>query len=518
MEENSNIDRLQKNQGAKDIKSDQIMMDDKILLNSFDFVNYLELDLPEKESREKENLFPLKMYESEKKTKFILSELNPQNELASQIYKEEKNFIFSMAFDDKIIFSDYLGNIKFYSFKKKKISKTLQYPLKNTPEKYKSYAMDIINQEKIYIVGYENGQIAVFKKTKCEQIIGTGKNYNIINIKIMNHTKKQIQFLYSDIKGNINMVNLKSKSLGGFEERIDTIIQSNEKAPFYLIYLLKFKDKEISANKSLKDLNDVFVFVNKENIFLYTYSDTFKNIDNFKKPEYIKDDSLPDVAIGLGKQPSNDEPSKEDEDLSLLYFISWGKVIYLNVLCIKNKNLEISKGIGHYVNEAPIVRIGFLNLSTVYLIDKEGNFKLLNTRKFNQGSVNIDEKLTLSIIPEDNNNIELQNVFKMNLIKSHSYLTNEKLKTYIYSIINNRNKYEFFAFGENTIYQQSLINYQKYMENLYKKGEWLDLFLLGKDIYKGKLNALDGIPMKIGERKEKVKEYLQELIKKYLNS
>ena len=110
-----------------------------------------------------------------------------------------------------------------------------------------------------------------------------------------------------------------------------------------------------------------------------------------------------------------------------------------------NTTLEMVVPSGFYVNEAPIARIGFLNLSTIYLIDIEGNFKILNSRRFNQGFVNIDKKQKKPIIPKENNYALLQNVFKMDIIKGHSYLSNKKLETYNYSIVNNRKKYEFFS-------------------------------------------------------------------------
>jgi hypothetical protein len=50
-----------------------------------------------------------------------------------------------------------------------------------------------------------------------------------------------------------------------------------------------------------------------------------------------------------------------------------------------------------------------------------------------------------------------------------------------------------------------------------QKGEWNDLFLLGENIYKGKMSAMSNIPIKIEERKKKVKEYLQYILSKYLN-
>lgn len=497
-------------------KLDPMKIEDNILLSSFDFVNYIECKMPEKEARMQKDVFPLKIYESEKKTKFTFSELNPQKDLASKLFNEFNAFIFFMVIDEKIIFGDNLGNIKFFSLKENKITKTLQYPLKNTPQIFKPYSMDITDDEVFSFVGYENGQIAIFEKAKCKQIIKTGNTYNIINIKIIHHIKKFFQVIYSDAAGNVMNVNLKGKTFGNFEEQIESICKSSANAPYYLINHLRFKEKETAINKSLKELNDTIAFASNENVLLYTYIDGFNNIHTFKKPKYIKDNTLPDVLIGLGKQPSNNESTDGDADILILYLISWDKVIYLHVLPYMNSTIEMVIDSGYYVNDVPIIKIGFLNLSTIYLIDKEGNFKLLNSRKFNQGIISYDEELKFPIIPEHNNIAELQNVLKLGKIKSFSYLNNKKLESYIYSILDNRKKYEFYAFGEDTIYHQSLITYQSALEKLQEKGEWNDLFLLGQSIYKGKTSSLNEIPMRIEERKKKVKEFLQGLVNKYL--
>ena len=500
------------------IKLDPIKIEDKILLSPFDLVNYIESKIPDKEYREQKDLFPLKIYESEKTTKYTISELNPQDNLASQIYAEEKNPIFSMAIKDKIIFSDQLGNIKFYSLKEKKITKILQYPLKNTQVRYKSYSMDISKDESLSFVGYENGEIAVFDKAKCKQIIKTGYTFNILNIKIIQETKKPKKFLLlsSDAKGNVITITLKGKTFGNFEETIVPLCQNNPNTPYYLIYLLNFKEDEIIANKSLSELHITFALANSENVVLYSYNNEFKILYSFNKPKYIKENCLPDILMGLGKQPSINESTEGDAELLLLFLISWEKVIYLNVLPILNKTLEAVIANGYYVNEIPIVRIGFLNLSTVYLIDKEGNFKILNTRRFNQGVVNIDEKVKMPIVPMYNSKAEIQTAFKIDKIKSISCLNNKNLLIYLNSIVNNQTKNEFYAFTENTIYHQELINYQKYLQNLLQKGEWNDLFLLGINIYKGKMNALNEIPIKIEERKRKVKEFIENIISQFL--
>ena len=88
------------------------------------------------------------------------------------------------------------------------------------------------------------------------------------------------------------------------------------------------------------------------------------------------------------------------------------------------------------------------------------NSNIINDYKFQKSNKSIDEKKRIPIIPENNKNAELQDVIKIGKMKSHSYLNNKQLETYIYSIIDNRKKNEFYAFGLDNIYQQYLINYQ----------------------------------------------------------
>jgi len=44
----------------------------------------------------------------------------------------------------------------------------------------------------------------------------------------------------------------------------------------------------------------------------------------------------------------------------------------------------------------------------------------------------------------------------------------------------------------------------------------MELFILGMNIYQGKMTALNGIPLKKNERKKIIREYLQELISQFL--
>ena len=372
-----NLGRLESLQFSGSIKSDPAQIEDKILASPIDFVNYVEIKIPEKDAKAQKDSFPLKKYEAERKPSFTLSELNPKDDLASKIYTEEKGFIFFTAFEDKIVFGDESGNIKFYSFKEKKVTMVL-----TNAKNCKSYAMDILLEKNISLVGYENGQIAIFDKSNSQKFLNKDNNPNIINIKFIEQ-KDKIQALFSDIKGNVMLINIKKgKAFFGkpsYNAQIEKICQSNENAPFYVINPLNLKAKELATKKYLNDIDKVIVLANAEKVVFYTYSDKFKVFDTFIKPKYIKSNSLPDVCLGLGKQPSLNVSTEEDAELLLLYLISWDKYIYLSVVTIMNKHIEFILLNGYYINEEPIVRIGFFNLSTVYMIDKKGFFKILNT-------------------------------------------------------------------------------------------------------------------------------------------
>ena len=63
------------------IKLEPVKIDNEILLSPLDFVNYVESKMPGKEAKNQKGLFPLKLYESEKKTKYTLSELGRRDNL-----------------------------------------------------------------------------------------------------------------------------------------------------------------------------------------------------------------------------------------------------------------------------------------------------------------------------------------------------------------------------------------------------------------------------------------------------
>ena len=530
-----NTNNLQSNNISKESKQsseqhelnlDEIPFDS--FNNSLEFIDYLEYELPKLKSKNQKVLFLLKKFEEENKPTFSICDLSPQDELSLSVFREDKNFFGGMSYEDKIILSDNLGTIKFFSIKDKKLVRTLPNPIKNT-KKLKVYAIDISDDGDIAFFGYQNGNIAIFdlEKNKCRSIFNDIHKSNVINIKIIEQSKqakeKHFKILSSDISGNVYLTFIKKGLLGlGFSSK-PYLFCKNNNFPFYMIYLLKFKENELKSN-SLSKLNKAFILGNLETINLYTASNPAKGPEklfNFDKPQYLKDYYISDCAFGLGLQPSSNELLEgDDAERQILLLISWEKVIYLHVLPILKNSVTFPLLLGFYVNNASIIRIGFLNLSSIYLIDKEGNFKILDTRKFNLGQVEIQEELNYPIVPKNNEKAELQKVLRFDGIMKQIYLKANGMdkETYLYSILNNNTKdeYSLCVLTDDHIYYQELIDYQKYLKDLQKNENWMELLILGINIYKGKMAALNGIPIKKKERKSMIGEYLQDLISQFL--
>ena len=519
-EQESNTQGLKINTSneANIVEEDEIPS--KYLSNSLEFVNYIEYLLPKQKTKIKKNAFILKKYENEKKLNFSFSELNPQEDLSLLMMRGDTDITAAMAQEDNIITGDILGDIKFYSLKDKKLTRTLRCPLKKRSQ---VNAIDLTDDGDYCFVGFGNGNITLYEliTNKCKLIDSTLLKCSCINIKfIQKIEKKHFQIFISDEEGNVFDVLIKNGLFGYSVSKINKFFEKKN-YPTFLIHLLKFKENEIKNKSFLQKINKTIILGNLENISLYNLFPKVEKIFSFERPSYIKDFSIPDMAIGLGKPPTSNETNDGDDvELQLLLVISWEKVIYLHVVPILNKELTWPILSGYYINDNQIIRIGFLNLSTIYLIDKNGSFKILNTRKFNIGNPKLKQDFPTPIVPDNNNRAELQETLKFegNLLKQMYLKTpNGSIKeTYLFSVLNNLTKDELNVLTNKYIYNQQLLDYQKYLKDLQKKESWMELLILGMNIYQGKMTSLNGIPLKIKERKKIIGEYLQDLISQFL--
>ena len=492
----------------------------KYLSNPIDFVNYIEYQLPKEKTKLKKNTFILKKYENETNTKINVSELNPQEELSLLMLRGDTDITTAMAHEDTIITGDILGDIKFYSLKDQKLTRTLPCPLKKREQ---VNAIDLSDDGDYAFAGFANGNIAIYELTtnKCKYINTTIHKTACTNIKLIERIdKKTFRLFTSDQEGNILDMTI-SGGFFGFSISKSVIFGINKIHPPFIVHFLKFKENEIKNKNFLQKMRKTIITGSLENINMFKIEPKVKKIYNFPKPSHIKDTSIPDIALGLGKPPtSNNSFDGDDVELQLLFAISWDKVIYLHIVPILNKELTDPLLIGYYVNDTQIIRIGFLSLSTLYLVDKKGNYKVLNTRKFNLGTLELKPDFLDPIVPKDNKKAELQDTlhFEGNILKQ-MYLkaSNGSIKeTYLNTIINNSTKDELNILTNKFLYNQQLLDYQKYLKDLQKKESWMELLILGMNIYQGKMTALYGIPLKISERKKVIGEFLQDVISQFL--
>ena len=270
-----------------------------------------------------------------------------------------ENITVAMAYEDNIITGDILGDIKFYSLKDKKLTRSMPCPLK---KRVRVNAIDISDHGDYLFVGYLNGNFVVFElvTNKCKLINATTLKTACINIKFVERVDKNIfKLLASDEEGNIFNITIKNGIFGFSTSNVEIFFQK-QNYPTFLIHLLKFKENEIKNRSFLKKLSKTLIFGNLENITLYSLEPKVEEKFNFDKPIYIKDFSIPDIAIGLGKPPISNESSDGDEvELQLLLLISWEKVIYLFVIPILNKQLITPLLMANYVNDNHIIRIKY---------------------------------------------------------------------------------------------------------------------------------------------------------------
>ena len=513
-----------KDEGIKKIKKSLIKeKEEEIpanLSNPIEFVNYIELQRQKEKIEAKVETFVLKKFENEKNTKFLISKLNPQEELSKSLLQEKKKITAAIAHDNYLITGDINGNIKRYSLEDQKLVNTFPCPLKINKQ---INALDI--DDDYIFAGFSNGNIAIIEieTNKCKLIISTVHTTPLINMKIVDKIKKKsFKIFSSDEEGNVLSILINSGIFGLSTGKIEKLCEK-EKFPTFLIYPIKFKENEVKYNDFIKNLNINVVFANLQNIRIYSLLETkIKEIFTFEKPKYIKYGAVPDIAIGLGKDPTfNQSSEQEDVKLRFLFALSWDKVINLFIIPIIDNKMSNPIITGHFVNDFEIIKIGFLNISTIFLVDKNGNFKLLNTHKFVLGELEIDKDLSTPIISQDNNQCELQNIMKFegNILNQMILKDqNEKLiETYLYSIINNSIKDELIVMTDQKIYNQKINNFESYFKQ-YQKDEqrWIELLNLGINLYQGTISAFRNIPLNIAKRKEVISKQLHEFISQYL--
>ena len=501
----------------------------KYLNNPLDFVDYLEYEQPNEKIKKIKSEFILKKYEEKNHTKFEILNINVDEELNKAIFQENEFLTTIYFYEDFLITGNILGETKIFSLSDKKLLKKFICPIKSEIN-YKTNAMDITNDGRHIFIGYSNGNISMFdiKNQKLKLLINDIiNNCECLCIKFIQKEGKSYRIITSDQKGNVFLITIKD-GITKFKVVEKDLIYQNKIYPVYLIRLIEFNDKFLKRYTFLQNLKKYIIFGSLKNFEIYSlfnYSKinlTFK----IKYPAWIHDYAIGDISFGLGKHPQSRESLEEDDDEpQILMCTSHDNILCLYIIPIDNGELTFPVLIGHYFNinnngNNQIIRIGFLAKGAIFLIDKNNNLKILNSRKFIRGNPKINNE---TLTPKNTDNysiVELQEVYKFNseINNQINLMTpeNNYKQTYMNSIIENFDNKNIGILSNKCIYILELINYEECLRKLQQKEKWMDMFILGIEIYKGKLTCLKGIPPNEEKRKQKLREFLQQLISVYI--
>jgi hypothetical protein len=268
--------------------------------------------------------------------------------------------------------------------------------------------MDMTDEQDFLFVGYYSGIINIFdlKKNVCKY--STSKIHNnasCIELKYSHKEKNNYHVLSCDVKGNVSYNIFKEGVLGWRLVSTDKLIENKQIPIFFLKFIRPIDFIENIPN--IKDLHQTAIFGSMDSIYIYTLEPQINEIDCITKPDYIKENFVPDIQIGIGKSLINHKLSKLDNTNKLIMAICWGKIITFYDLPIKNGFIIMPFILGNYINDSPIIKSGFLGNSILYFIDENFILKIINTRKANFGNIQLIPLSKRVKVPKTNSDAEL---------------------------------------------------------------------------------------------------------------
>ena len=519
--------------------------------NFFELINFLEKRNYEKEEEndensDKENIFLLKNYKLNSKKKIEVLKFPPKTTLSSRFFKGG-NIITSITANEDVIFTgNNLGIVKVYSCEKEMEYKSfcLEQIQKEPQAKRAVTCMDVSESISHLICGYCNGFLSLWdlSKTNCIKFLPKEHKSCVIAVKFIRVEKNNFEFLSSDLDGKVNRTVV---SPGYFITSSDseTIIEYNK--PIFLIEVFKFTKEDKKKYKFLEEPTTIVAFGCLDQILIYQLEPIKRKLYELKKPNYLTSYYVPDIGFGVGYIPRNTpsiildnlnsenekekyDPNPEATKLGLniatpqkLVSISWGKVIYIyTILFDPEEGPKSINLVGHYVNKSPILRMGFLSNSILYILDMFKCFRILNTGLMTPGPVIFDSKDGTPVFQFNNKHKpELEEEKRLDQdILFQAYVPDVNNKRETKNTYNNlvlSQTKTLYVLGKKTFYLGKLLNWEQCISNLQQEGEWMDLLSLGLDIYHGRNITLAGIPIDENERKKNVASILKGAIMQY---
>ena len=284
--------------------------------------------------------------------------------------------------------------------------------------------MSLSDDENFLLVGYASGHIIIWKTTngKIFHCFEDIFDMPVVSCEFLSVSEnKNFIFLASDLIGKVRLIKYTKNP---FIDNHSIIIVSNYNYPCLLIKRLRFNSMERSIDFDIKEIIQI---INKKPhicllgsleyiqlIMIDRFNDNISNLLLIKNPDfsllvpmteeikkngteiflqnYIRDNfskiEFPDSCFGLGFIGDLTN-NYDNEGPNILLAIAWKNKITLYLF---SKNLSSMIEIGWYMNNSPIIKIGFIDTSLIYFIDKNNIVKIINTNLFNQSKVSMAEE------------------------------------------------------------------------------------------------------------------------------
>ena len=507
--------------------------------NSIEFVNEIEKIYINNKNIEEEQINKINNYKNTK-SKESIKAINymPKTSLSSLIFKKGIIITCMTIKLNNIYIGTNKGEIRVYNWKTEKKLNYLINSEISRESKRDVVCMDASHDNKVLVVGHLNGYIILWDVQAAEykKLIQNEFDSQIIAIKFTLIEYNFYEFLASDFKGSVKRLGINE---GLFFNSVNSNYVIDYTQTIFIIEVLqltKEQKKIIYKYNNSDDIEEplIVAFGSLDFVFIVQLEPEIKRLYNFKKPSYINGSFVPDICFGFGRIPApifyskdlaeDDFKKIKKEELNIniktnidinknyqLIYVSWGKIIYIFMISFDLNDFLSINLIGNYINNEPILRMGILTNNIIYILNLYKNFKVLNTGFMNPGEVKIDFEGNAinknvskpELCPEFGLDYDI--LFQAYVPDTLSNLQNS-FKSTFNNLVMSQDK-NIFAVCKKNIYVGCLLNWEQCINELFKNSEWLEAFKLGIDIYHGDNKVLEGIPLSVKERKDKIKKY-----------
>ena len=465
-------------------------------------------------SSDKDSLHILSSFKSKTNVKFQLFSFDFKKNLSATLKSKIRNITCLKIKEDNLLAGDKDGNVILYSIEKG-IEIKRYVPQEKVIDFYPT-SIDITPNLEFIVIGYSNGFISLWDGIK-PQLIHTIRNIQKTKILVVQFCsiseRKIFEFLSTDESGQLLKVILTLKFL---KNSVQDLLIYKDSVPTYAMTQFKpLREKQIVLG----------AFGNVNKIRVYILRPVLVSFFEISRPDFIPNDFLgvPDISFGWGCPPLEfndigEQRKKLDEQLrenNIILAVSWGNIITLYTMKIQDEDIVLNNDgpTSYFVNNSPVIRLGFVSASIIYFFDEKGTIKIMNTAFTQYGEYNKDssnnEYNKKALVDEGK-------IIDSNLI-SIDVSNKSNVKNYCYRyFINNMNK-RIFLLTRSGFHLGKVLNFEDCIENLLQENNWFGAMCLGIDIFQGNITSFPDVPINMQDRIKFLSPYLIELLNKYID-